>query len=458
MEPSREHCSCWGRTRGRTKPLLHARDPWWWHRVAQPPPTNPLPTTSPSLARCPQTQSAGGDPHGAGSRSPSITKGDTHGDAEPQGSSVRRCLARRRLRPGALRAGNVGLGQPFPAQDSLSGKGVWCCAGSLLEDPLSPTGSLALRGLLTALLPHRPLPMVLEVPVQPRVFESKPPGLGWKPIYLSWGLGVVFPSLWIPNTKFPEFCDLEDLLFAFLYPRECPTGERSGGPNHHDHLRGPVGAGAAPTRWGHRGCKAGVPKCRLAIPWWGAARGALGTVGQSDRFPSSVGFGGEMVLVMEQRDNRAAVFGKPNVEQLGGTGVHWTEASWSCWGLPWGWLGPGRSAGPWGCSAPPNLGGDGEKGAGASQGLTPCASVSPAMETKAEGSAPPAPADAAPPLLAFRSPAGHPAGHEGQASSPIPLAAMWVSGCEPAPVPWSWAGEGAVGPKWNLNPSWLPLN
>lgn len=82
----------------------------------------------------------------------------------------------------------------------LPSTGVWCCAGSLLEDPLSPTGSLALRGSLTALLPHRPLPMVLEVPVQPRVIKSKPPGLGWKLIYLSWGLGVVFPK-----SNFPKF-------------------------------------------------------------------------------------------------------------------------------------------------------------------------------------------------------------------------------------------------------------
>lgn len=201
LEPSREHCSCCGRTRGRTKPLLHARDPWWWHRVAQPPPMNPLPTTSPSVARCPQTQSAGGDPHGAGSRSPSITKGDARGDAWPAGGCALGFKGWKR---------GFGATIPSPGQPVwkssvgvvvvLPSTGVWCCAGSVLEDPLSPTGSLALRGSLTALLPHRPLPMVLEVPFQPRVIESKPPGLGWKLIYLSWGLGVVFPK-----SNFPKF-------------------------------------------------------------------------------------------------------------------------------------------------------------------------------------------------------------------------------------------------------------
>lgn len=277
--------------------------------------------------------------------------------------------------------------------------------------PFIPHGIISSEGFVNCSASSSPPPHGAGGPHPATCYRIQTSRLGLETDLFILGLGGCFPQIkfsqiWIPNTKFPEFCDLEKLLFAFLYPRECPTGERSGGPNHHDHLRCPVDA--APTHWGHRGCKAGVPKCHLAIPWWRVAREALGTVGQSTQFPSSVGFGGEMVLVMEQRDVRAAVFGKPNMEQLGGTGVHWSEASWSCWGLPWGWLGPGRSAGPWGCSAPPNLGGDGEKGARASQGLTPLCLSFPSYGGQGSGLGPTSSCSCSSSTFSLQKPSGAP--------------------------------------------------
>lgn len=147
-----------------------------------------------------------------------------------------------------------------------------------------------------------------------------------------------------------------------------------------------------------------------------------------------------MVLVMEQ--SNWAVLVCTGVRPPGAVG-----------GFPGAGLVLGALQGHGDALLPQILGVMERRGPGHHKALPPCASVSPAVEAKAQGSAPPAPAAAAPPLLAFRSPAGHPTGHEGQASSPIPLAVMWVSGCEPAPVPWSRAGEGAVGPKWDLNGS-----